>query len=199
MLVSEDIYIQSGIHIGSSFLASGAIKPYIQYRRKDKVYIIDINNIDQKITEIINTLLKYPLEEILIVANRYYPKIALTKFQKLFPQVNVVLGRYIPGTISNPQIKGFIEPSIILSTDPNTDKELIKEAKKMNIPILGLVDTDTKNIAMLDNYVVMNNRGKKSTALFIWLLAREAYMKTNKIKDYSEFKIPISYFEELES
>lgn len=196
MLVSEEVYIDSGIHIGAK-TKLGKAKDFISRRRKDGVYVIDINKTDESLHRVISQLSKIDLSKLMIVASRYYAKIAVSKFQKLFPEVKIVVGRYIPGSFTNPNITYFTEPEAILVCDPNSEKVTIKDAQKMKIPVYGLVDTDSDTTGLKD-YVPMNNRGRKSIALFFWILAREIYMKQGRIKSYDEFKIPITYFEKLE-
>ncbi len=196
MLVSLETYIESGAHIGSK-LRTGAAREFIEKRRKDGIYIINIEKIDEGIQRLLNRLTKYEPKDIAIVATRYYAMIALKNFKKLFPDVMAIEKRFVPGTFTNPESKYFIEPEIVLSCDPNSEQQAVREANQMKIPIVGLVDTDTK-IDGLTDYAPINNRGKRSLALFFWLLAREFYLKQGKIKDYSEFKIPISFFEKLE-
>ncbi|MCX8154284.1 MAG: 30S ribosomal protein S2 [Candidatus Micrarchaeota archaeon] len=196
MLVSEEVYIDSGIHIGAK-TKLGKAKNFIARRRKDGVYIIDIGKIDESMHRLISRLSKIDLSKLMIVASRYYAKIAVSKFQKLFPDTKVVIGRYIPGSFTNPKISYFTEPEAILVCDPNSERVAIRDAQKMKIPVYGLVDTDNDPTG-LEDYIPMNNRGRKSIALFFWLLAREIYMKQGRIKSYDEFKIPITYFEKLE-
>lgn len=194
MLVNEDVYIERAVHIGGKFII-GELKDYILKKRPDGVYIMNLEKIDQKLTELLNRVARVPLSKLLIVPSRYHAKIAATKFKELFPEVNVLTERYIPGSLTNPSIKSFIEPELILVIDPNSEKVLIQDANRMKIPVVGLVDTDT-NPHGLDQYAPMNNRGRSSLALFFWLLAREIYMKQGRIKSYDEFKRPISFFEE---
>ncbi|MEM0356428.1 MAG: 30S ribosomal protein S2 [Candidatus Anstonellales archaeon] len=196
MLIAETVYIESGIHIGAK-TKLGRARAFIARRRKDGVYVIDINKIDEALRRVIDRLARVDLSKLVIIASRYYAKIALTKFHKLFPETKIVIGRYIPGTFTNPNIKYFIEPDAVLVCDPNSEKVAIRDANKIKVPVFGLVDTDSDTTG-LEDYVPMNNRGKRSIALFFWLLAREIYMKTGRIKSYDEFKIPITYFEKLE-
>jgi len=196
MLVSMETYIEAGAHIGSK-IKTGEAKKFIEKRRKDGIYIINIEKIDEGIQRLLKHLTKYDPKDIAIVATRYYAMVALRNFKKLFPDIIAIEKRFVPGSFTNPESKYFVEPEIVLSCDPNSEQQAVREANKMKIPIVGLVDTDTKTDGLMD-YAPINNRGKRSLALFFWLLAREFYMKQGKIKSYSEFKIPISFFEKTE-
>ncbi len=196
MLVSEEVYIEHAVHIGGA-QKLGHINPFIAKRRKDGVYILDIEKIDEALKRVINRIASIEPSKLLILPSRYYGKIAASKFSKLFPEVKLITDRYIPGSLTNPNVQYYIEPDLILVCDPNSEGVAIKDANRIGIPVIGLVDTDTV-IDGLEDFVPMNNRGRKSLALFFWLLAREMYMKQGRIKSYDEFKIPISYFEKLE-
>ncbi|NPA22109.1 MAG: 30S ribosomal protein S2 [Candidatus Micrarchaeota archaeon] len=191
-----ETYIEAGAHIGSK-IKTGEAKKFIEKRRKDGIYIINIEKIDEGIQRLLKHLTKYDPKDIAIVATRYYAMVALRNFKKLFPDIIAIEKRFVPGSFTNPESKYFVEPEIVLSCDPNSEQQAVREANKMKIPIVGLVDTDTKTDGLMD-YAPINNRGKRSLALFFWLLAREFYMKQGKIKSYSEFKIPISFFEKTE-
>ena len=80
-------------------------------------------------------------------------------------------------------MKTFIETKLILVVDPWPDKNIVKDAIKIGIPVIALCDTnnETNN---LDLVVPCNNKGKKSLGLIFWILARE-YLKS-KNKDMKE-------------
>ncbi|MEM4295718.1 MAG: 30S ribosomal protein S2 [Candidatus Anstonellales archaeon] len=196
LLLPVEKYLESGIHIGTKLRNADTIK-FIYKKRKDGIYIIDMKAIDNGIRDAINELKNYKQEEICIIATRVYATNAAKKAQKFLPKIDIVSKRFIPGTFTNPEAKQFREPSIVIVCDPRSEREAIKEASYMKIPIIGLVDTD--NSANGINYVIpMNNKGRKSLAVFFWLFVREMLLKEGKIKSYDEFKVPISYFERLE-
>lgn len=47
------------------------------------------------------------------------------------------------GTFTNQIQKGFEEPRLLITTDPRTDHQSIKEAAYMNIPVIAFCDTDS--------------------------------------------------------
>ncbi|MBI5553961.1 MAG: 30S ribosomal protein S2, partial [Candidatus Diapherotrites archaeon] len=83
--------------------------------------------------------------------------------------------RFIPGTLTNPQGKIFLEPKILIITEPEPDSQAIAEARTIHIPVIALCSTNNtyKNV---DLVIPVNNKGRKSLALVYWLLARE-YLK----------------------
>ncbi len=195
-LVPVERYLEAGIHIGTK-LKNGDTAEFIYKKRKDGIYILDIHAIDEHMREALQFLKNFDNKDITIVATRAYAQNAAKKLKKFFKDIDIITDRFIPGTFTNPESKHFREPSVVIVCDPRTEKEAIREANYTKIPVVGLVDTDnmTKGI---DHVVSMNNKGRKSLALFFWLLARELMLKHGGIKGYDEFKVPISYFERLE-
>jgi len=99
-----------------------------------------------------------------------------------------IVGRFIPGTLTNPQSKHFIEPAIIVVTDPMTDEQALKEAVKTGIPIIALCDTNNSTNEV-DLIIPTNNKGRKALATVYWLLAREMLRELARKEDKeAEFK-----------
>jgi small subunit ribosomal protein S2 len=189
-------YLESGIHIGTK-LRNGDTAQFIYKKRKDGIYILAIEKIDEHLRQALNILKEYDPRDICIVATRTYSTNPASKIEKFVSGLNIISGRFIPGTFTNPASSHFREPEIVLVCDPRSEGEAIKEANLMQIPVVGLVDTDN-SIRGINHIVPMNNKGRKSLALFFWLLARELLLKTGKISSYDEFKVPINYFEKLD-
>ncbi|HLD39268.1 MAG TPA: 30S ribosomal protein S2, partial [archaeon] len=59
------------------------------------------------------------------------------------------------------------------------DKQAIKESIQMRIPIIGLADT-FNDTSFIDVVLPCNNKGKKSVALILWLLAKLIKEKRNE-------------------
>jgi len=68
--------------------------------------------------------------------------------------------------------KTFIEPRLLILTDPRIDYNALLESSYVNIPIISLCNTDN-NLAYVDCAIPCNNRSKKSLAMIYWLLTKE--------------------------
>lgn len=78
----------------------------------------------------------------------------------------------MPGTLTNPNYERYMEPDVLLITDPLSDEQAMKEAVDSRIPVIALCDTfnETRNVDLI---IPCNNKGRKALALIYWLLGRE--------------------------
>lgn len=91
-----------------------------------------------------------------------------------------LLGRFMPGTLTNPSLPYYIEPKLVFVSDPQVDAQAIVEATNAGIPVIGMASTDniTSNV---DLVIPANNRGRRSLAAVYWLLAREILVQQEKM------------------
>lgn len=196
LLVNKELYLEAGVHIGTK-VKNNDMKGFIfKMKETTGVYILDISKTDARLREFSKLLSKYDPSEVLVVASRVYSSSAASKFAKL-TGVQLMKGRFTPGTMTNLKTKSFVEPSILFVCDPRGEKQAISEAAKVGIPIVALCDTDNET-KYLDFVVPVNNKGRKSLALVFYILTRELMLKQGKIKNYDEFKHTTHYFEQLE-
>ncbi len=191
-LVPTKQYLQTGSHIGARF-KTGGMKKYIFKKRRDGLNVMDVETIDKKIRTTASFLSQYEPESIVVVSKKQYGQVPVKKFAEA-TGAQKILGRFIPGTFTNPEGKKFVEPKVLLATDPGSDWQAIKEAVKIRIPVVALCKTDnsTKNI---DIVLPINNNGRQSLALAYWLLAREFLKSKKLIKKDSDFKENVESFE----
>ena len=184
-LVPLEKMLESGLHIGSKF-KTGDMRKFVYKHRPDGLCVMDVNQTQERIKTTAEFLSKYEPSDILIVAGRAYAQKPVKMMAEAIHS-KYLIGRFIPGTLTNPANDNFIEPKVVLISDPPIDKQAIQEAKKAKLPVIAICDTGnlTKNIDLI---IPANNKGKKSLALIFWLLTRE-YMKVKGlIKSETEFK-----------
>ncbi|MEK6907134.1 MAG: 30S ribosomal protein S2 [Nanoarchaeota archaeon] len=176
-LVPLDEYLKVGIHIGTKFRTK-YMAPFIYKTRPDGLVVLNVQEIDKRIKLAANLLSQYNPENVLVVCRRENGWKAVSLFSKL-TGIRVFAGRYPPGILTNPNLKTFIETKLILVVDPWPDKNIVKDAIKIGIPVIALCDTnnETNN---LDLVIPCNNKGKKSLGLIFWILAREYLKVRNK-------------------
>jgi len=192
LLVPEDTYLTSGVHIGTQ-QKSASMKPFIYKVRTDGLYVLDIKQTDTRLRVAAKFLAKYPPERILIVAARQYGQ----KPAKLFAQAigaQVFAGRFVPGTMTNPKLMQYTEPSVVLVTDPAADQQALREAMNVGVPIVGLCDANN-DTRFVDLVIPTNNKGRRALATIYWLLTREVLKARGKVQSDEDFTQTIDDFE----
>jgi len=192
MLVPEETYMTSGVHIGTRQKTSD-IKDFIYKVRNDGLYIIDVKKTDDRIRNAAKFLAKYDPSKVLVVSVRLYGQKPIKKLGEL-TGFQTVEGRFRPGILTNPNSKDFFEPEIILLTDPLADIQALHEAENIGIPVIALCDTNNET-RYIDFVIPTNNKGRRALALIYWLLAKEILKARNKIKSDDEFTATMEDFE----
>lgn len=192
MMVSEEVYMTSGVHIGTR-QKTADIKEFIYKVRNDGLYIIDVKKTDERIKIAAKFLAKYDPSKALVVSVRQYGQKPAKKLGE-FIGIKAMEGRFQPGTLTNPNADVFIEPEIILLTDPLADIQALHEAKNIGIPVIALCDTNNET-KYVDVVIPTNNKGRRALALIYWLLTRAILKEQGKIKSDEEFTATIEDFE----
>ncbi|MBU0635444.1 30S ribosomal protein S2 [Candidatus Micrarchaeota archaeon] len=191
-LIPTEKYLTTGSHIGTTF-KTGDMRRYIFKKRKDRLYVLDVENIDKRLRIASQFLAQYPFEKIVVVARRLYSQIPAKKFAEL-TGCKAITGRFVPGTFTNPNHKNFIEPKVLIVADPESDSQAVTEATKQRIPVVALASTHNY-LKFIDLAIPINNKGRKSLALVFWVLTREMLKERGDIKKDSEFSTPLEAFE----
>ncbi len=142
LLIPEEEYQKSGVHIGTQ-IKSKDMDKYIFKIRNDGLYILNIKKTNHAIIEAGKMLARYKPEDILVVAQRQYAFRPVAKFSEIVGS-NSIIGRFIPGTLTNPMLKSYSSAKVIVITDPLADTQAMKEAIKIGIPIIALCDANNK-------------------------------------------------------
>jgi small subunit ribosomal protein S2 len=192
MSIPEETYMTSGAHIGTR-QKTADIKSFIYKVRNDGLYIIDVKKTDERIKTAAKLLTKYDPSDILIVSVRQYGQKPIKKLAE-HTGIQVLDGRFRPGTLTNPNSKGFLEPELLIVTDPLADAQALHEAENIGIPVVGLCDTNNET-KYLDLVIPTNNKGRRALALVYWLLTRAILKEKGKIKSYDNFKPMVEDFE----
>ncbi|MCL4345901.1 MAG: 30S ribosomal protein S2 [Candidatus Thermoplasmatota archaeon] len=192
LLIAEEEYQKSGVHIGTQVKTHDMVK-YIFKIRNDGLYLLDINATDSMLRTAGKMLARIPYEQILVVAQRQYAFRPVTKFSEVIGS-KAIVGRFIPGTLTNHQLPTYTETKAIVVTDPLADTQVMKEAKNVGVPIIALCDANNKT-DFVDLIIPSNNKGRRSLALVYWILAREILKNRGQINNYEDFKYTIEDFE----
>ncbi|MDQ1372082.1 MAG: ribosomal protein [Candidatus Thermoplasmatota archaeon] len=192
LLIPEEVYLTSGVHIGTQ-QKSADMKEFIFKVRTDGLYVLDVKKTDDRIRVAASFLARYDLTKILVVSARQYGQKPAKVFAKTLG-ASVVAGRFVPGSLTNPILPHFIEPEIILVTDPAADEQALREAFSIGIPIVGICDANNET-RRVDLVVPSNNKGRRALATVYWLLTREIQKAKGLVKSDDDFKMTVEDFE----
>ncbi len=179
-LIPPDEYLAAGVHIGTQ-IKTGDMKKFIYKVRPDGLYVLDIRQLDERIRIAGKFLARFEPSKILAVAARQYGQKPVMMFAKAVG-ADYVIGRFVPGTLTNPMLKEYREPDVVLVTDPAIDRQAVEEATDVGIPVVALCDSNN-SASNIDLVIPTNNKGRKALALVYWLLAREV-LRNRGVTDF---------------
>ena len=192
-LIDSNEYLKSGIHIGTKFKTK-YMANFIYKTRPDGLSVLNLKKIDERVRLAANFLAQYEPDQILIASRRENGWKGLKKLAEL-TGIHIINGRYPPGILTNTNLDTYIEPKILFVCDPWTDKNAVKDAINVGIPIIGLCDTNNES-NNLDLVVPSNNKGKKSVGLILYLITREYMRKKGMLKSEDELPASVDDFVE---
>lgn len=170
LLVERDKYLKHGVHIGTKTQHTD-MEEHIFHVKKNQLAVLNLDQTDEKIREAAEFLSEYDPEEILVVGRKDAAKQPIEAFSEELGTKKIV-GRFMPGTLTNPQSDNFIEPEVVIITDPEEDAQAIDEAEDANIPVVAIADSGDK-LDGIDRVIPANNKAINSIGMVYYLLARE--------------------------
>jgi small subunit ribosomal protein S2 len=192
LLIPLDKYLAAGLHIGTQQKTKD-MERYIYRVRADGLYVLDVRKTNDRIVAAGKFLAKFDADDILVVSTRQYGQAPVKKFGQI-TGAKTIPGRFIPGTLTNPNYGKFIEPKVLVVTDPRSDSQAIIEARQIGIPVVALCDTENL-LGNVDIVVPVNNKGRKAIALVYWLLARQTLRGRGDLAEDQDLSIPPTDFE----
>ena len=192
LLLPQDTLLSAGIHIGTRMKTKDMDK-FIYRTRPDGLFVLDIKKTDERIRIAAKYVARLEPAKIAAVAARLYGRDPVTKFCEATGATPVV-GRFIPGILSNPLSKNRIEPSVVIVSDPKADVQAVVEATSIGVPVIALCSTDN-DFADVDFVIPTNNKGRRALAVIYWLLARQILRERGEIPPDGNPSLSIDDFE----
>jgi small subunit ribosomal protein S2 len=147
--------------------------------RPDGLYILDVRKTDERLRVAGKFLGRFEPSKIMVISTRQYGRQPVLKMAEL-TGAKAILGRFVPGTLTNPKLESYYEPDVVVLTDPRIDSQPLDEAIMVGIPVVAFVSTDNK-LEGVDLAIPANNKGRKSLALLYWILTRQVLRERGSI------------------
>jgi small subunit ribosomal protein S2 len=170
LLIDREDYLAHGVHIGTKSQHND-MEDYIFHVKKNQLAVLNLEDTDKQIRKAAEKLAEYEPEDILVVGRKDEAMEALNEFANV-TGVDSVIGRFMPGTLTNPQSDSFTEPELVFVTDPETDAQAINEAVQTNKYVIAIADSENE-LEGVDMAIPANNKSAKSLGMVYFLLARE--------------------------
>ena len=186
--------LSTGIRVGTEVKTKFMI-PYITQASPEGLYLFDLDITLSRIETASKFIKKFDMKKVIVYSGRTYANTPIEKFCEL-TGARKMLGRFMPGTLTNPTLPYYSEPQLIIVSDPQVDAQAVTEATNAGIPVIGIANTDNVT-SELDLVIPANNRGRKSLATVYWLLAHEILQDSKAVKyEIDDFETKTAEVEE---
>ncbi|MHA2071123.1 MAG: 30S ribosomal protein S2 [Candidatus Thorarchaeota archaeon] len=195
LLTPMDKYLAAGCHIGTQ-VKTQDMDPFFYRQRPIGLYVLDVRKTDERIRTAGKFIARFDATKIVVVSGRVYGKRPVETFA-YYIGANAFTERFVPGTLTNPNIAGprvYVEPELVILTDPRTDQQALSEAARIGVPVIALCDTDNQT-TNVDLVIPSNNRGRKALALVYFLLTRQVLRERGTLTEEEETAFTAEDFE----
>ncbi len=172
--------LTTGIRVGTT-VKTKFMLPFITQASPEGLYLLDLDTTLNRIKTASHFIKKFDMDKVIVHSGRVYASTPIEKFCEI-TGAKKMLGRFMPGTLTNPSLPYFVEPQLMIISDPQVDSQAVTEATNAGIPVIGIANTDNVT-SELDLVIPANNRGRKSLATIYWLLASEILQDSKTMKD----------------
>jgi len=190
--LSEKALLATGIRIGTS-VRTKTMEPFTTRPRPDGLHMIDYSKTLQRIDVAGKFIATTGAQNTVVYTSREHGTIAVEKFCELTGAVPLI-GRFMPGTFTNPLYPGHLDAELVIVADPLSDTQAIVEAGSLGVPVIAICDTDNVTDD-IDLVIPGNNRGRKAIAAIFWLLARATLVHAGALEEDKPMKYSIEDFE----
>lgn len=188
-LIPRQKYLASGIHIGMK-QKTKSMERFVYKIRPDGLAVLNLSIVDQRLRMAARFIAS--MDRVMVVSVKSVAEDIVEKFAEVIG-AKAATGRFMPGSLTNPNYRDFYEADVMMITDPLADKQALREAVNARIPIVAIADTfnETNDI---DLVIPANNKGRRALGTIYWILAREILKARGELKSDRDFKYTIEDF-----
>jgi len=184
--------LATGIRVGTQ-VKTKFMKSFITTASPEGLYMLDLDITLERIKTAAKFINRLGTDKLIVCTGRRYAETPVEKFCEMLGSKKL-MGRFMPGTLTNPSLPYYIEPKLVLISDPQVDEQAVVEATNAGIPVIGIANTDNIT-SKLDVIIPANNRGRKALATVYWLLVRQILIERGELKENEPMKYEIDDFE----
>jgi small subunit ribosomal protein S2 len=190
--LSEKALLATGIRIGTP-VRTKTMEQFTTRPRPDGLHMIDYSKTLARIDVAGKFIAFVGAANTVVYTSREHGITAVEKFCELTGAMKLV-GRFMPGTFTNPLYPGHLDAELVVVADPMSDTQAIVEAGSLGVPVIAVCDTDNVTDD-IDLVIPGNNRGRKAIAAIFWLLARATLTHAGLLVADQPMKYTIEDFE----
>jgi small subunit ribosomal protein SAe len=191
------LMLACGVHIGDQNL-NPAMQRYVHKRNDKGFHIIDIRKTWEKLVLAARVIVTIEnTKDLCVVAvspaqSTSYAQRAVLKFAN-YVGARPIAGRITPGTFTNQQQSQYLEPRLLIASDPRFDHQPIVEASYVNLPVICFANVHHR-LYGIDIAIPCNTQSKNSIACMYWLLAREVLRLKGMLARDKEWDVLVDMF-----
>src|SRR3712207_6473980 len=121
----EKMILSTGIRVGTP-VKTKFMAPFIVRANPEGLYILDISKTLARIDIAAKFIGRASISKVAVTSAREYGKTPVQKFCEI-TGATPILGRFMPSTFTNPSLPDYMEPEIVVVTDPQADQQAVLE------------------------------------------------------------------------
>lgn len=192
-----DLYAQmffaTQAHLGGSKVSCG-MESYVYGKRHDGISVFDLEKTWEKLVLAARVICGRKVSEtICTVSGKTFGRKPVLKFAESI-KCKGITSRFVPGSFTNTTVKGSLEPTILIVSDPSFDKQAIHEATMVNCPVIAFCNTDA-NLSNIDVAIPINNRSPKAIGAAFFALSKLVnFMKNGEKLEENMKNVELFFF-----
>ena len=138
--LSEKALLATGIRIGTP-VRTKTMEQFTARPRPDGLHMIDYAKTLHRIDVAGKFIAATGAKNTVVYTSREHGAVAVEKFCELTGAMPRI-GRFMPGTFTNPLYPGHLDAELVVVADPMSDTQAMVEAGRLGVPVIAVCDTD---------------------------------------------------------